>query len=180
MLEEWDRHMLRELAHTDELTQLNNRRQFELIADQKIHQWPQYQSICLLMFDVDFFKRINDSHGHDIGDQVLQNIAEIARKEMRREDVLARFGGEEFVALLPETSLEDAMMIANRLRQKIESSTVYIGNNIQLHFTISIGVSRLDPKDVDLHLLIKEADVALYRAKQNGRNQVVCFDSLPN
>ena len=180
MLEEWDRHMLRELAHTDELTQLNNRRQFELIADQKIHQWPQYQSICLLMFDVDFFKRINDSYGHDIGDQVLQNIAEIARKEMRREDVLARFGGEEFVALLPETALEDAMMIANRLRQKIESSTVYISNNIKLNFTISIGVSQLDPEDVDLHLLIKEADVALYRAKQNGRNQVVCFDSLPN
>ena len=180
ILEEWDRHMLRELAHTDELTQLNNRRQFELIADQKIHQWPQYQSICLLMFDVDFFKRINDSHGHDIGDQVLQNIAEIARKEMRREDVLARFGGEEFVALLPETTLEDAMMIANRLRQKIESSTVRIGNNIQLNFTISIGVSQLDPEDVDLHLLIKEADVALYRAKQNGRNQVVCFDPLPN
>lgn len=180
MLDEWDRHMLRELAHTDELTQLNNRRQFELIAEQKIHQWPQYKSICLLMFDVDFFKRINDNYGHVIGDQVLQKIAEIARKEMRRDDVLARFGGEEFVALLPETSIDDAMMIAGRLRQKIESTTVCISNTIKLNFTISIGVSQLDPDEVDLHLLIKEADVALYRAKQNGRNQVVSFDPLPN
>ena len=180
MLDEWDRHMLRELAHTDELTQLNNRRQFEFIAEQKIHQWPQFKSICLLMFDVDFFKRINDSYGHDIGDQVLQKIAEIARKEMRRDDVLARFGGEEFVALLPETTLDDAMMIATRLRQKIEANTVCIGNNIKLNFTISIGVSQLNPEDIDLHLLIKEADVALYRAKQNGRNQVVSFDPLPN
>lgn len=132
------------------------------------------------MFDVDFFKRINDNYGHDIGDQVLQKIAEIARKEMRRDDVLARFGGEEFVALLPETSIDDAMMIAGRLRQKIESTTVCISNTIKLNFTISIGVSQLDPDEVDLHLLIKEADVALYRAKQNGRNQVVSFDPLPN
>jgi diguanylate cyclase (GGDEF)-like protein len=125
MLEEWDRHLLRELAHTDELTQLSNRRQFELIADKMIHAWPPYQSICLLMFDVDYFKRINDSYGHDIGDQVLQKIAELARKEMRRADVLARFGGEEFVALLPETTLEDAIMIAGRLR-KISSLTLSV------------------------------------------------------
>ena len=99
---------------------------------------------------------------------------------MRRDDVLARFGGEECVALLPETSIDDAMMIAGRLRQKIESTTVCISNTIKLNFTISIGVSQLDPDEVDLHLLIKEADVALYRAKQNGRNQVVSFDPLPN
>ena len=68
------------------------------------------------MFDVDFFKRINDNYGHDIGDEVLKKIADIARKEMRRGDILARFGGEEFVALLPESTLEDAMMIAGRLR----------------------------------------------------------------
>jgi diguanylate cyclase (GGDEF)-like protein len=77
------------------------------------------------MFDVDYFKRINDSYGHDIGDQVLQKIAELARKEMRRADVLARFGGEEFVALLPETTLEDAIMIAGRLR-KISSLTLSV------------------------------------------------------
>lgn len=176
MLEEWDRHLLRELAHTDELTQLSNRRQFELIADKMIHAWPPYQSICLLMFDVDYFKRINDSYGHDIGDQVLQKIAELARKEMRRADVLARFGGEEFVALLPETTLEDAIMIAGRLRKNIESHPVCIGNDIKISFTVSVGVSKLNSDNINLHSLIKEADIALYRAKQNGRNQVASFD----
>lgn len=176
MLKEWDRHLLRELAHTDELTQLSNRRQFELIADKMIHAWPPYQSICLLMFDVDYFKRINDSYGHDIGDQVLQKIAELARKEMRRADVLARFGGEEFVALLPETTLEDAIMIAGRLRKNIESHPVCIGNDIKISFTVSVGVSKLNSDNINLHSLIKEADIALYRAKQNGRNQVASFD----
>ena len=176
MLEEWDRHMLRELAHTDELTQLNNRRQFEFIADKKIRAWPAYQSICLLMFDVDYFKKINDSYGHDIGDQVLQKIAELAHKEMRRADILARFGGEEFVALLPETSLEDAMMIAGRIRKSIASHSVCIENGIEINFTVSIGVSKLNSDNVSLHSLIKEADIAMYRAKENGRNQVVSFN----
>ena len=178
MLDEWDRHMLRELAHTDELTKLNNRRQFEYIADKKIHAWPPFQSICLLMLDVDYFKKINDTYGHDIGDQVLQKIAEIARKEMRRADILARFGGEEFVALLPETTLEDAIMIAGRLRKNIESNPISIGNDIKISFTVSIGVSRLNSENINLHALIKEADVALYRAKQNGRNQVISFEPV--
>ena len=130
------------------------------------------------MFDVDFFKRINDNYGHDIGDVVLKKIADIARKEMRRGDILARFGGEEFVALLPESTLEDAMMIAGRLRKNIESHPVMI-NNTQINFTISIGVSRLNADAADLHALIKEADIALYRAKQNGRNQVESFYPLP-
>lgn len=178
MLNEWDRHMLSELAHTDGLTQLNNRRQFEFMADKKIRARRSFHSMCLLMFDVDFFKRINDNYGHDIGDEVLKKIADIARKEMRRGDILARFGGEEFVALLPESTLEDAMMIAGRLRKNIESHPVMI-NNTKIHFTISIGVSRLNPDAADLHALIKEADIALYRAKQNGRNQVESFYPLP-
>ena len=178
MLDEWDRHMLRELAHTDELTKLNNRRQFEFIADKKIHAWPPYKSICLLMFDVDYFKKINDAYGHDIGDQVLQKIADLSRKEMRSADVLARFGGEEFVVLLPETSLEDAVMIANRLRKNIESHPIKIKNSELVNFTISIGVSRLNQEYVDLQSLIKQADIALYRAKQNGRNQVISFEPV--
>lgn len=179
MLEEWDRHMLRELAHTDELTQLNNRRQFEFIADKRIHAWPPYKSTCLLMFDVDYFKKINDSYGHDIGDVVLQHIAEMARKEMRRADVLARFGGEEFVALLPETALEDAIMIANRLRKNIEAHPLYLNPNTPINFTISVGVSRVNQDNIDLQVLIKQADIAMYQAKQNGRNQVISFESLP-
>lgn len=119
MLEDWNFHTLQALAHTDELTQLNNRRQFVHMAAHKVHQWPKSNSICLLMFDVDFFKKINDTYGHDVGDRVLQNIAEIARKEMRRQDILARFGGEEFIALLSETSLDEALVISERLFQSV-------------------------------------------------------------
>ena len=91
---------------------------------------------------------------------------------------MARFGGEEFVALLPETTLEDAIMIAGRLRKNIESNPISIGNDIKISFTVSIGVSRLNSENINLHALIKEADVALYRAKQNGRNQVISFEPV--
>ena len=88
------------------------------------------------------------------------------------------FGGEEFVVLLPETSLEDAVMIANRLRKNIESHPIKIKNSELVNFTISIGVSRLNQEYVDLQSLIKQADIALYRAKQNGRNQVISFEPV--
>ncbi|WP_160243632.1 GGDEF domain-containing protein [Acinetobacter indicus] len=176
MLNDWNFHILQELAHTDELTQLSNRRQFVHIAEHKVHEWPQHASTCLLMFDVDYFKQINDTHGHDVGDQVLQTIADIARKEMRRKDILARFGGEEFTALLTETSLQDALLIAERLRTKIAQHRIYIGQNISLNFTVSIGVSELKAEQPDLTTLIKEADIALYAAKQHGRNCVLHYD----
>lgn len=176
LLDDWNFHTLQALAHTDELTQLNNRRQFVHMAEHKIHQWPKSNSISLLMFDVDFFKQINDTYGHDVGDRVLQNIAEIARKEMRRKDILARFGGEEFIALLSETSLDEALVISKRLRTKIAQHRIYIGQNISLNFTVSIGVSELKVEQPDLTTLIKEADIALYAAKQHGRNCVLHYD----
>ena len=175
LLDDWNFHTLQALAHTDELTQLNNRRQFVHMAEHKIHAWPKSESVCLLMFDVDFFKQINDTYGHDIGDRVLQNIADIARKEMRRKDILARFGGEEFIALLSETSLDEALMISERLRQKIAQHEMCIDKKC-FNFTVSIGVSSLKPQQTDLQTLIKEADLALYQAKQRGRNCVISFD----
>lgn len=175
LLDDWNFHTLQALAHTDELTQLNNRRQFVHMAEHKIHQWPKSNSICLLMFDVDFFKQINDTYGHDVGDRVLQNIAEIARKEMRRQDILARFGGEEFIALLSETSLDEALVISERLRQKIAQHQMCVDKK-SFNFTVSIGVSSLKPQQTDLQLLIKEADIALYQAKQSGRNCVISYD----
>lgn len=174
LLDDWNFHTLESLAHTDELTKLYNRRQFVHVAEYKIKEWPRYDNTCLMMFDVDHFKKINDSYGHDVGDQVLQLIAEITHKEMRSKDILARFGGEEFIALLTETSLPDALLIAERVRESIS----HYGERYQLslNFTVSVGVAQLKVDQDDLNELIKEADLALYQAKQNGRNRVECYD----
>ena len=175
VLKDWNYYALSELAHTDELTQLNNRRQFMQIAEQSIRKWQPHSVASLLIFDIDFFKKINDSYGHDIGDEVLRILAEIARKEMRYSDVLARFGGEEFIVLLPNTSLEDASVIAKRLCKKIEKHQICIENKLFINFSVSIGVAQLQPQQKDLNLLIKQADIALYEAKKNGRNQVAIY-----
>ena len=175
LLNDWNYYALTELAHTDELTQLNNRRQFMQVADQTIRKWPKYNLACLLMFDIDFFKKINDTYGHDVGDEVLRILSEITRNEMRFTDVLARFGGEEFIALLPNTTLDDAVILANRLCKKIEDHQVNIQNKFFFNFTVSIGVSQLKSQENDLTVLIKNADIALYQAKKNGRNQVAVY-----
>ena len=176
LLDEWYLNNLNDLAHTDELTQLYNRRQFVYAAEHKIHEWPTSATTCLLMFDVDHFKKINDNHGHDIGDQVLQIIANTARKEMRHNDILARFGGEEFIVLIPETEIEDSMMIAERIRQSIAQQQLYLKPDVKLKFTVSIGVTQLNSPKQILDELIKQADIALYQAKERGRNRVVRYE----
>lgn len=175
LLDDWNLHSFKNMAHTDELTQLFNRRQFVHVAERRIREWPMPASTCLLMFDVDYFKRINDSCGHDAGDLVLQVIADTTRKEMRQEDVLARFGGEEFIALLAETNIQDALVIAERIRERIQNECVYIKDK-PVHFTVSIGVSELKSHKQNLDELVKQADLALYQAKENGRNCVVRYE----
>ena len=171
LLDDWNFYKLNELAHTDELTQLNNRRQFIHIAERRMRD--VHPNACsLLLFDVDNFKKINDQYGHDIGDVVLQRIAAIARQEMRIDDVLARFGGEEFISLLTHTHLKDACLIAERLRQKIEAHQILLEGNLQIQFTVSIGIAEFQPEQHNLNGLIKAADLALYFAKQNGRNRI--------
>ncbi|MGE8683180.1 MAG: GGDEF domain-containing protein [Acinetobacter sp.] len=177
LLDDWNYHTLRQLAHTDELTQLSNRRQFVQAANKKINETPISVSTSLLMFDVDNFKAINDKYGHDVGDQVLCCIAEIAQKEMRFYDLLARFGGEEFIALLPYTVQTDALKIAERLRHKMEQYSLYIHGQ-HIPFSISIGVSKIEPEHPSLDQLIKHADIALYEAKRQGRNRVVHFNYM--
>lgn len=180
LMDDWTYHSLQHLAHTDELTQLSNRREFLDRAELEVKQWPKHSSTCLFMFDVDHFKHINDSYGHDVGDIVLKHIASIARKEMRRKDILARFGGEEFVALLSESSLEETLIIAERLRERIEKYEITLDSGQKFNFTVSIGVASLQPEDDDLNVLLKQADIALYSAKESGRNKVVVYDpSMP-
>ncbi|WP_228145820.1 GGDEF domain-containing protein [Acinetobacter sp. ANC 5054] len=177
LLDDWNYHTLRKLAHTDELTQISNRRQFVHAANQKIRETPKTVCTSLFIFDVDHFKSINDKFGHDIGDQVLRKIAEIAKNEMRFNDLLARFGGEEFIVLLPYTVQADALKIAERLRHKMEQHTLII-NNIEIKFSVSIGVSKIIPEYPVLDYLIKHADIALYEAKRQGRNRVVHFNCM--
>ncbi|ANF82844.1 hypothetical protein A3K93_12035 [Acinetobacter sp. NCu2D-2] len=175
LLDEWNYHTLKNLAHTDDLTQLCNRRHFVDVAEQSIQQWPRAASSCLLMFDVDHFKAINDTYGHDLGDRVLQIIADTARKEMRQSDLLARFGGEEFVVLLNDTQIQDAIVIAERLRSSIQKQYLYETPERSLRFTISVGLAELESPLQNLDDLIKKADIALYAAKASGRNRVEVY-----
>jgi len=160
------------IAHPDVLTGLHNRRQFTQLAEQEIQSAQKFaHPICLLMFDVDEFKKINDSYGYDIGDQVLQQIAETSSNILRANDVLARFGGEEFIMLLPRAHLEQTRQIAERLRKAIANSHLSTDDGTKLQYTISIGIAEFSVQNPDLNSVIKRADDALYQAKKNGRNQ---------
>ena len=162
---------LQTLAHTDPLTGVSNRRQFDFTAEREVARARrQQESICVLMLDVDHFKRVNDQHGHDAGDRVLRELAGTARKMLREPDLLARFGGEEFVALLPNTALESALTVAERLRLRLGELQIANGQQAPIQITVSIGVAQLGHFDLDNAL--KDADRALYLAKRSGRNQV--------
>ncbi len=128
-----------------------------------------------MMFDIDHFKRINDQHTHAIGDQVLQQFAKRCLQNLRAIDILSRYGGEEFVILLPETNLQVAKLIAERLHQSILKSG-FLTDVGDLRVTASIGVAE-SRADESLNDLIQRADTALYKAKENGRNKIIVDDS---
>ena len=125
------------------------------------------------MLDIDFFKKINDTYGHNIGDLVLQKIADISRTILRDIDIIGRIGGEEFAILLPETTLEDSVKVAERLRIEISNAAVLIEKEKEVKFTSSFGVVSTSKSNID-DLLVK-ADKALYKAKDGGRNRVCTF-----
>lgn len=178
-LDEFNRKIFEKMAHTDALTGLNNRRSFERLADLHLQQnIIQPIPITLLIFDVDHFKYINDRYGHDVGDQVLQKIAQIADQHTRAGDLLARFGGEEFTILLPNTCLDDAYCIAERLRISIQDMQLILEEeNINVQCTISIGLAEIKPETRRLKKAFRHADLALYQAKAKGRNQTCTTSS---
>jgi diguanylate cyclase (GGDEF)-like protein len=131
------------------------------------------------MFDIDHFKNVNDSYGHNTGNQVLADLALNSREALREVDLLGRYGGEEFVALLPESGTEGAMNAAERLRLRIAGALFKTGR-VDLHLTVSLGVAVLGEQDTSLPHLIERADQALYIAKRNGRNRSCLWsDSEP-
>ena len=163
-------------ATRDPLTNCYNRRQFEELAKNEVQRSRRYNHpFCLFMIDADHFKNVNDTHGHAVGDLVLQALADCCRRTLRESDIVARFGGEEFVILLPEASLENGHMVAERLRIKISKLVVKNEQNEDVRFTVSIGLVPSTVTD-NIAEMLKMSDEALYEAKENGRNQVVVYN----
>ena len=160
------------LAYTDPLTSAYNRRYFLSAARKEILRSARYgHSLTLLMVDIDHFKSVNDTYGHDIGDEALKVTVTTLLKALRSEDILGRFGGEEFIVLLPETNAVGAELIAQRIRQGVSEIIINTGQET-VSFTVSIGVSEFQDNET-IEALQKRADEALYKAKENGRNCVV-------
>lgn len=157
----------------DWLTGCYNRRGFIELADKVFHQSRrQNDSLSLVLIDMDDFKVINDNHGHDVGDTALQLTAKVLGERLRASDVLARWGGEEFIVLLPNTSEDRAALVAESLREQIANQTLLLGNGHEHQLTASFGVSSLRRGDKSLDAIVTRADVALYQAKSAGKNRV--------
>jgi len=156
------------LSTTDELTDTNNRRAFNDFLRKNIGRALRYkENLSLLLLDIDLFKNVNDTFGHDVGDRVLKELVKVAKESIRQEDILGRWGGEEFIILLPQTGGDNALQLAERLREKIsEHSFPTVGQ-----VTVSIGLSEFGPEDTS-DSVVKRVDIALYAAKEAGRNIV--------
>lgn len=164
---------LRWQSATDPLTGLPNRRHMLEVLREYLEVFMRYQTpLSVLLFDVDHFKTINDDFGHDVGDRVLIAIAELCRNELRHTDVSVRFGGDEFVIMLPHTPAEQAAPLVDRLRQRVANELRQI-DGLPCNPTISGGLSELLPSDSDAQQVLKRADAALYGAKRQGRNRIV-------
>jgi len=164
------------LSTVDGLTQIFNKRYFVETLERELSRARRYdRPLALMMFDIDHFKRCNDTYGHRAGDHVLRHMADIVRQRARKVDVVARYGGEEFAVILPEIDELGAAQFAETVREMVEQEEFsFEGRRIPL--TISIGVAELEPEVANADDLIKRADARLYLAKQSGRNRVVWTD----
>jgi len=162
----------RELALKDALTGIWNRQALNENLEREFVRWQRYQKpLSIVVWDIDFFKRVNDEYGHAAGDKVLKTIARIFTQATRDADFIARFGGEEFVGIFPETRLEDALSLANKIRLKIETSKFHYENK-PVPITASAGLATFRPNDT-IEDVFKRADAALYRSKETGRNRCI-------
>ncbi len=158
----------------DGLTQIHNKRYFQEALDRELLRARRHdRELCVVMFDIDFFKRINDQYGHLAGDYVLRELARVVQSRIRRDEVFARYGGEEFVIILPETSLDGATSLAENLRSRVEAHA-FVFQNERIHVTISVGCALLAVDDKSAAELVQRADEKLYEAKRSGRNRV-CY-----
>jgi diguanylate cyclase (GGDEF)-like protein len=160
----------------DPMTGLYNRRFLENFIEKLISQAQRQEDpITILMIDIDFFKKVNDTYGHDVGDRVITTVAEVLQKSIRKSDLAIRYGGEEFMLLLHSANHKDAYIIAQKIKDTFESIEFHSNNEENFHKTLSIGISEF-PKDADsIWECIKLADKALYVAKTTGRNKIVTY-----
>ena len=168
--------LLENLSQEDYLTGVYNRRHLEMTASKEFslgrrHDFP----VSIMIMDLDRFKQINDTYGHLVGDQVLIELTQCVYEMIRQTDIFGRYGGEEFVLFMPHTALEDALMLAERIRQAVADRS-FESDSGTLNVTISLGVATMTPKTNTLEDLILNADLALYRAKEQGRNRVEVYD----
>ena len=171
-------------ATLDALTGFYNRRQLEERIKQEVSSAKRKGNpLCAIMTDIDYFKNVNDTYGHAVGDLVLKTVSQIIKAQLRDYDIAGRYGGEEFTVLLPFTKLEDALPVAERLRKAVARKSIDISkvvpdtSNKNINVTISLGIHQLNVDD-DENTLIQKADKALYEAKNSGRNKAVVYDSI--
>ncbi|WP_456385734.1 GGDEF domain-containing protein [Desulfolithobacter sp.] len=167
---------------TDPLMDIHNRRHMDRILAKEIKRAHRHGSnLSVLLLDVDFFKKINDNYGHSTGDLVLKQLGQIILDEVRETDIVARYGGEEIAIIFPETSLPQAMSLAERIRRRVARADFAppdIHSDREISLTISIGVASLDSETTSVSYLLEKADKALYAAKQAGRNRVVAWQEF--
>ncbi len=168
---------LKELVDIDDLTGLFNMRSLYSKLDHEIERASRYErGLCVIMMDMDHFKRVNDSHDHLFGSFVLSEVGRIIKENIRKIDFAARYGGDEFLVVLTETSLEGAKSFSERLRDRIESNT-FKSNDYEIQLTVSMGFAVFSgTQGIDAKTFVRHADRALYDAKENGRNRVHYYD----
>jgi diguanylate cyclase (GGDEF)-like protein len=168
--------LLYNLSTHDPLTNLFNRRHAITMLENWLEQHRfAGQTFSILMIDIDHFKIINDTHGHAIGDQLLVTIAKATSTILRPSDVFARFGGEEFICILPRTTTEETDVIAQRIRKKVAMTGITLKTGESLKRTVSIGITHVNAEDEHINTILERADNAMYRAKKAGRDRV-CND----
>jgi len=159
-------------ANFDYLSGLLNRRAFQIVAQQAIAARHRYKrSLSVVMIDIDFFKRINDTHGHEVGDKAISHVAKLLKLSCRNADCVARIGGEEFVLLLPDTDRAGAFKLAEKVRERISKNPLDVNGKF-IDITVSAGVSNVREEHDSIESALSEADEALYKAKESGRNNV--------
>jgi diguanylate cyclase (GGDEF)-like protein len=164
---------LEQMVVIDELTGINNYRYFaEKLADEKRRAARYQQPLSLIMVDIDWFKKCNDTYGHEAGNVLLKGVAGVIKTIIRDTDVPARYGGEEFIVILPQTSHEDAHLIAERIRAEVESATFGGANIPELHATVSVGITTYPDNGRGEEEIVQMVDQAMYMAKGAGKNAV--------
>ena len=171
---------LKKIARTDFLTRINNRRSFEELCQKAISQAARAeQKLSLAIFDIDYFKKINDTYGHDAGDKALVDFAQLMKNSFRGYDIIGRIGGEEFAVCMPNTSLSDAYNVCERCRTMVSDHSLFLQEaNLDLSYTISIGLASGEDGSLSFENLMRIADAGLYKAKETGRNKTVTEQAM--